>query len=309
MFLDGQHPLYPYSEEDKQGILKEHGLKESILQEDVDAILEWYYKQPHLSCAPINRDFIERMLVIAKGSREKTKRRIDNFYKYRSLAPELIQSRIKLLDGSTDMWTFYRQAALPIPFQGKRISVVKFCDPDPNNYSTEALFINTLLLGDLRLKYDYIFNDIWIIDFKNACFGHLLRTNPSIVQKSTQIFQDGTGIRVSAIHLMNSPPFIQNVSNFMKQFVKPKIMERVIIHDSISDLHKHIPRRYLPKDYGGDQPSLDDFKDKLEKEIRRGQTKQHLIDACQQISDESKRVGEKFHEEYLSGSFKKLDLD
>ena len=31
---------------------------------------------------------------------------------------------------------------------------------------------------------------------------------------------------------------------------------RVHVHSSYEDLHKHIPREILPKDYGGDETSL-----------------------------------------------------
>lgn len=53
MYLDGQHGLMVYTEEDKQAVKKEIGLKDSVLEEDIDAILEWFRKEPHLADAPI----------------------------------------------------------------------------------------------------------------------------------------------------------------------------------------------------------------------------------------------------------------
>lgn len=44
----GQHPFYPCTEEDKQEIRKELGLKESTMQDDIDSIMDWFKKQPHL---------------------------------------------------------------------------------------------------------------------------------------------------------------------------------------------------------------------------------------------------------------------
>ena len=46
----------------------------------------------------------------------------------------------------------------------------------------------------------------------------------------------------------------------VRQFVKPKIVEKIVTHNTIEELQKHIPKTYLPKDYGGDQLSLDEFK-------------------------------------------------
>ncbi|CAH2093995.1 unnamed protein product [Euphydryas editha] len=102
-----QNPLYPHSLEEKEAILKELELKENLIEEDIDAIIEWFYKQPHLAEAPIDRDFVEKILMTVKGSREKAKRRIDHFYKHRSLGQELVQSRKEvLLDPEVELWTF-----------------------------------------------------------------------------------------------------------------------------------------------------------------------------------------------------------
>lgn len=52
-----------------------------------------------------DRKIVENLYIIAKGSMEKTKRRIDNLYKYRSYAPELIQNRENILNNSEDIWS------------------------------------------------------------------------------------------------------------------------------------------------------------------------------------------------------------
>ncbi|XP_060806673.1 alpha-tocopherol transfer protein isoform X1 [Amyelois transitella] len=311
-FKDAQHPLYPYTEEEKQEIRKELGLKETTIQDDIDAIIDWFKKQPHLIEAGITREIIERMLIISKGSLEKTKQRIDNFYKYRGFAPELIQNREKeLCNHSRGIWTFIRQAAMPKLYKGNRVSVFKFIEPDPGKCNTDILFRNTFMLGDIRLTYDYMLGDIWVLDIKEVGFGHVLRANPVTMQKTAHIFQDGMGLRISAIHVLNAPILGQTVLSFMKQFFKPKIMDRVKIHESVEELHKHLPKQYLPKDYGGDLPSMEDFKDKYEKELRSDKTRKYLLDFSKLISDERKRPGASIYDEYarMSGSFKKLDLD
>lgn len=68
------------------------------------------------------------------------------------------------------------------------------------------------------------------------------------------------GTRVQAIHILNANTLLQQVVSFMKQFFSPKVMERIVIHDSVEELHKYLPKQYLPKDYGGEQPYLMEFK-------------------------------------------------
>ncbi|XP_028167689.1 uncharacterized protein LOC114358028 [Ostrinia furnacalis] len=263
---DSQHPFFPYTEEEKQEIRKELGLKETGIQEDIDAILEWFRKQPHLVDAGINRAVIERTLITAKGSLDKTKQRLDALYKYRGLAPELIQNREKdLSDQHGELWSFYRQAAMPKLYKGQRVSILKIVDPDPNNFFIDILFRNT--------------------------------------------FMEGLGLRVSAIHVLNCPRYGQTVLNVMKQFFKPKILDRTIFHGSLDELYEYIPKRHLPKDYGGEEPSLDELKEKYEKECRSEKAKKFLIDSSKMVSNESKRSGTYIYDECLTGSFKKLDFD
>lgn len=309
MHIKDQHPFYPTSDDERLQIRKELGFKESILQEDIDAIIEWYQKQPHLVDAPIGRDYIEKTLMASKGSLEKAKRKIDNFYKYRSLAPELIQDRSDdLNDPNYDPWTVYRQAAMLKLFNGKRISVFKLTEPNASKMLLEVMLRNTIMLGDLRMKYDYMLGDIWIFDFQNASFSHLLRVNLLLFQKFVNILQDGIGIKVYEIHVINATSLGQSFINMLRQFVKPKIVDKIVTHNTTEELQEHIPKTYLPKDYGGDQPSLDEFKELYKREMKKDATKNYLIGCCQQISDEKRRPGDD-KEEYLVGSFKKLDFD
>ncbi|XP_075984008.1 alpha-tocopherol transfer protein-like [Anticarsia gemmatalis] len=302
-------PLYPHNKEDIQEIRGQLGLKDSTIQEDVDAIIEWFQKQPHLVEAGIDRDVVERMLIVAKGSIEKTKRRIDNWYKFRLLAPEIVQGRDKVLSDSQDLWTSYLQIAMPKLYKGHRVAVIKFVDPEPSNFSCETFLRNTFMLADIRLKYDYFLDDIWVLDMKNTSFAHLLRLNPALMQKSANLFHEGLGLRIHSIHVLNATNLIQHVITFMKQFFSPKIMERVIIHESLDDLHMSLPKRYLPKDYGGEEKPMAEFKDMYEKELRSSKTKQFLINSMKLVSNEKKRPDSDINEDYLAGSFRKLDFD
>lgn len=67
-------------------------------------------------------------------------------------------------------------------------------------------------------------------------------------------------MRVKSIHILNGINLLQHLITFMKQFFSPKILDRVIVHDSLDSLYMHVPKKYLPKDYGGEERSLADFK-------------------------------------------------
>lgn len=75
-------------------------------------------------------------------------------------------------------------------------------------------------------------------------------------------FQEGLGLRIHSIHVLNANSLLQHLVSFMRQFFSPKIIDRVIVHESLDALHMSLPKRYLPKDYGGDEPALAEFRGK-----------------------------------------------
>ncbi|XP_047999645.1 alpha-tocopherol transfer protein-like [Leguminivora glycinivorella] len=302
--------LFQHTEEEKRQIVKNLECSEEGLKEDVEAIMEWFYKQPHLADAGIDPDVVRTFLLINKGSREKAKRRIDNFYKYRGLAPELIQSRIQALSSDQKLWTTFRYAAIPKLYQRKRITIIQLCEPNPSIFLADQVFRNLYMMNDIRVKYDCFQGDIWVVDLKDGKIGHLLRVNPMMAQRSAQIFQDGLGFKVHAIHILNFPSIGQQILSFFRKFVKAKIMDRVMIHSSVEELHEFIPKEYLPKDFGGDSWSMQEYTDICEKELRSEATKQFLLNACNHVSNEKKRPASDCNNyEYMSGTFKKLNID
>ncbi|CAH2093984.1 unnamed protein product [Euphydryas editha] len=150
--------------------------------------------------------------------------------------------------------------------------------------------------------------DIWIFDLQNVTIGHVLRININLIQKFVNIIQDGIGFKMYEVHVINAPAVGQTIFSLFKQIVKPKIFERFMFHENIDELHKYIPKAYLPKDYGGEEPSLDEFKEMYTKELRKGSTRDYLIACCEQVSNEKLRPGD-CNEEYLVGTFKKLEVD
>ncbi|KAI8442102.1 hypothetical protein MSG28_005732 [Choristoneura fumiferana] len=151
--------------------------------------------------------------------------------------------------------------------------------------------------------------EIWLIDLKNITLGHLLRLNPMVVQRASQMFQEGLALKVFAIHILNAPSIGQQILNFFKKFMKPKLLDRLVLHSNLEELHKALPKECLPRDYGGEDYSMEELKDMYQKEFRTEKTKQYLLKGCKEISDEKKRPGANNNEEFLAGTFKKLDLD
>lgn len=68
-------------------------------------------------------------------------------------------------------------------------------------------------------------------------------------------FQECYGVKIKGIHILNAPPFIDRIVFLLKLSLKEKVASRVHVHNSYEDLHKHIPKEILPKEYDGDEES------------------------------------------------------
>ncbi|GBP82183.1 Alpha-tocopherol transfer protein [Eumeta japonica] len=397
------HELLQYTDEEKKEIRKALGLKEDIIESEIQAIIDWFNKQPHLTDAGIEPEIVEGMLIISKGSREKTKRKIEAWYKGKAIYAEIYEGRDMFLEKKFMNW--FRIVMISRLHNLERITITQFEDVDPNSFvlmdiiklafmelavvslaaaqkwtsltgqtphshriqtSTDFAvafrsasessdgslssslpyspilsdpFLSQLahspfirkstsrqdagnvlmillvlrrpwaLIADFRIKYDYILGDRLIIDLNNiGVFSILPKMNPLLLQRASSLFQDAIGQKILGIHILNAPPSVQSIVNLLKQFMKPKIMDRIIIHASVDELYEYVEKDYLPKDYGGKHKSMYELAEEWKSEFKKEEMRKYFNDAAYKKSDENKRPGGKIIDP-LAGSFKKLDLD
>ncbi|XP_026729919.1 uncharacterized protein LOC113495413 isoform X2 [Trichoplusia ni] len=302
--------LFHCTEKEKAEIRKEVGVTEAAINDGVDAIFEWFNKQPHLAEAGLTRVHAEMMIIISKGSIERAKEKIDNLYKYRALMPEILQTRKELLCSPEKIWDTYTALPMQKLYENRRIFFLFIKDStDLNNLE---LYRRTLMLIDLRMKYDYMRGDIWILDLSNVSLMQVMTQNLMIYKKIALFFMKGLNWRIHAVHCINnSAPvgLVQRLIDFVGSFISPLILSRIIIHDSIEDLYKHVPKDCLPENYGGKEPHTDILRERMENEMRRPEITKYLMDCTKMVSNESLRPRDDHSEEYLSGSFKKLEFD
>lgn len=69
------------------------------------------------------------------------------------------------------------------------------------------------------------------------------------------MLQEGIGTKIKGIHILNAPPFVDKLIFLLKQALREKVANRVHVHSTYADLHKHIPKEIIPEDYDGDEQS------------------------------------------------------
>lgn len=150
----------------------------------------------------------------------------------------------------------------------------------------------------------------------------------------TSSIQEAYPIRQKGIHFVNSSGIFEALYKIFYNFMSKKLKKRVkytllfllffffylnliahylfqlFVHENMESLHRHIPKRLLPIEYGGEagtvQAIADSWKTKLIANSK------WFADDASYKTDESKRIGKAKNGDLLfgtDGSFRSLDFD
>ncbi|XP_059049896.1 alpha-tocopherol transfer protein-like [Achroia grisella] len=284
-----------------------------MIKESLDNIEEWLKKQPHLVEASqyMSRAILERFFVLARGSVEGTKTKIEKLFTTRGLMPEL--SMHKTVLEFEKLWEVVNYVPLPklSPTNQSRVMITQFLTDKLDEFSLLSYFRYNFLVGEFRLNYDYCVSETFVIDLNNLNITHLAKLNPIVIKKAELLCTEGFGTKISGIHIVNATPFVDKLLFILKSALKPKVAGRVHVHKTYEDLQKHIPKEILPKDYNGNEQSCSKLAEQWKEVLRTEEAARIITNMDKLITDESKRDVSKFNQEYMGmpGSFRSLNVD
>ncbi|XP_050353565.1 alpha-tocopherol transfer protein-like [Nymphalis io] len=307
------NPLLKVSDEEIAKIRQDYNLDTNKIKENLDAIEEWCEKQNHLREAVqyLGRDVMERIHILAKGSVEGTKIKIDKILTTRGLIPEI------MLNKSLDEFKKFQDNIIFItlpnlsPTCHSRIFVSQIINPNIDDFNFLTYLRYCFMIGEYRLHFEYSMSDRFIVDLKYINMNIITKINPILLKKGETLCTEAYGTKIKGIHFVHAPPYVDKIINLLKQVLKEKISSRVYVHSSYEDLHKAIPKEILPKEYGGDSTSCAKLSEQWKEYLKTEQARKILDISNKLISDESKRCSIKFNEEYLGmpGTFRRLNVD
>ncbi|KAJ9594066.1 hypothetical protein L9F63_014509 [Diploptera punctata] len=282
-------------------------------KEDLNYIKEWLSKQPHLR-PRTDPQWLLTFLRGCKFSLERTKEKLDNYYTFKSALPELFRDRDPMRPELQEIIKLGFLIPLPEPDdQGRVVILGRQVSEDPDKIKLTEMFKYNLMLTDYLMSHDdraLVYGTVSIMDHSKSTLGHMKHFSPSLMKKLATVFQDGYPIRPKALHHVNMPSSFMTIFNLFRTFMKEKINKRTHLHENVDSLCQQVPRRILPKEYGGDagpiSDLIEDWRKKLE--AHRGWYLEDEKYGC----DEKKRPGKpKTHEDLfgLEGSFRQLNVD
>ncbi|KPJ11590.1 Alpha-tocopherol transfer protein [Papilio machaon] len=308
------HPLIIVTEEDVEKSRSLCGVEQpERIKESLDSIDEWCKKQDHLVEAynNLDRNMLERLFLLARGSVEATKTRLDKILTSRGMMPELVLNR------TVEEFDELLQGLIYIPLprlysvDQSRIMVTQFFPGKLDNFNLLSYLRYCFMIGEYRLYYDYCLSERYIVDLANVNLSLLSKINPVILKKGEILCSEGLGTKIKGIHILNAPPYVDKFLFVLKQALREKVASRIHVHSSYEDLRQHLPKEILPMDYGGDEQYVEKLASQWREELTTKKARQIIKDMDKLVSDETKRTSSKFNEEYMGmpGSFRKLTVD
>ncbi|KAJ3644405.1 hypothetical protein Zmor_022139 [Zophobas morio] len=299
--------MYKVNEDVKKRVYEAFGRNEEMVEDDVNIIKSWMQTQPHLP-ETMEDVKIRNFLNLNKFSIEKTKEKIDMYYTIRSVIPDVFEvnnlkcEKLENLFKDTYFFTF------PKAVNGAHcVYFVKPKTPDTVNL-LEVINV-WFAIFEIRLSEDFMVDDIVIVDFENFSLSDIKQCTPTIVSKFFAVYKKVYALRLKKLIYVNCPSFTSVLVSVLKAVMKPKIFTRLELHEDAAVLKDFFPQDELPRDYGGEGPSLDQLNGNMKKKLFEYENRlQHVYKLR---VNETLRPQKLNNDEILGfyGSFKKINVD
>ncbi|KAG5886254.1 hypothetical protein JTB14_020817 [Gonioctena quinquepunctata] len=236
-----------------------HKKTEENLKEDIRILKKWFEGQPHLPEIPTDQ-MITAFIIFNKFNTENVKQKLDMYYTMRSLYPEYFRNKHPLLPHMQE--NLEKVYSIPLPkatTEGYRVIICRLSDRNTEIFNIYDFFAQLYNVIEVRLHEDHHLGDVLVYDFKGVKFGHLVQTTPSILRNNTAIFKKVFNNKIKQMHILNTMWFVDPVIALSKRLMSRKLGQRIHVHKSMESLKEFISPSILPKDYGGEESSLEEL--------------------------------------------------
>jgi len=276
-----------------------------LRREDVAAIRNWLKKQPHIPA--LTDHHIIMFLAACNYSLKSTKDTMDLNLTLRTRIPEFFTQRDPIGASILETMKCADMALVPSRDGNNNIHIIyKLRQIDLAKYNFENLTKLGFMTQDLsHLEMGSAPGYIFIEDMANVTVAHLFKSPISSVSQCMKYAQEASSCAIKAIHVVNGGTLFEKIMSFIKPFLHPDVAKMICVHNSYESLRSSVPPSCLPKDYGGDLPSLEELHNETMEKLKTYRDWFREEEALR--IDEKKRSSDKNAD--VQSSFRRLELD
>lgn len=280
------------------------------VEADVDHLRQWISHQPHLR-AKTDDQWLLSMLRGCKFSLQKAKEKIDSYYTMRTSVPEYFFNRDPYLPEIQKILKL--GLYLPLEsYNGPRIFLHRTSNTDPQEIQFHNLMKVALMVMDIVLNEDdncIIYGQCLILDHKGITINHLLQFPPFECKRALVDTKEAYPFRFKGLHIINMPFVFEYVVTMIGCVLGAKFNNRIKAYskDNIHHVWENVPKRVIPKEYGGDGKSVEELTDEWKRKVEN--YKDWFIEDSKYLCDESKRIVINSNEFGVEGTFRQLIID
>lgn len=286
------------------------------IAKDILIFREWIWTQPHLK-ARTNDQFLLAFLRGSKYSIEKAKQKIDRYYTLKAAIPEVFNEK-RVVDNSQVLEIIRMGIILQIPLPADEcrpcVTIIRAASYDTNKYKFADIIRVGSMFGEIMMIDDdnsTVCGFMEIMDMSGVTGTHLFHLQPDLIKKFSVFADEAMPMRQKGTCFINVPAAFEKGFNTLKGFFPEKMKSRITVSATPDIIYEHIPREYLPKEYGGTNGTMQDIIDRMETKLLK--YRDYFLDEPNYGTEEILREGGLpfNYESYfgIQGSFKKLDID
>ncbi|XP_053676188.1 retinol-binding protein pinta [Anopheles nili] len=234
-----------------------NGVEETdeLRETSILTITEWLLEERPDYKIPRESKLILYFLRTTKYKIDKAKQKLITFLKNREKLTEWFTNRDPFrpeIQELLDIGVF-----LPLRQKdslSRQVVIIRTSAHDPQKHKQDNVFKVDKMILDLLMYLDEsvsIHGVVAIFDMQGVTLSHALQLSPSMIKKSVESWENYP-CKPKLLEFVNVPIHVNIVLNVFRNFMSPKMKERVTISRKGSKLHQSV---MLPQELGGNGES------------------------------------------------------
>ncbi|KAB0791394.1 hypothetical protein PPYR_03194 [Photinus pyralis] len=255
-----------------------------VAEDDLRTLRDWLSST---DLPKLNDEQLVLFLISTNNDVEVCKGTVENYFRCKTAECVLFRDRNVLNEDLRRIAGVGYFAVLPERYQGSSLFLSSFQDTNYRNFDTPSFLKMNCMVLESVLQDENPQDSIYIIDVRGFSFMHIFKLNLHVIPVYFNYIQTAIPLITKNLHILYANRALFAAFNIIKPWLHKDLATKVVFHagdNGMRDFYeKWIPKRYFPKEIGGDLGSIKVYHERTMRKVR---DLQHYFDA-----EEKQRTG------------------